>query len=75
MSTTSRAVRGSLGILQIRRLENADDTGIYALVRRFCQTVITSVCFRARLGCLEAPDAKDGGRSGRERQQQCHAVQ
>jgi hypothetical protein len=45
MSTTSRAVRGSLGILQIRRLENADDTGIYALVRRFCQTVITSCLF------------------------------
>ena len=25
--------------------------------------------------CLETPDAKDGGRSGRVRQQQCHAVQ
>jgi hypothetical protein len=26
-----------------------------------------------RLGCPETPDAKDGGRSGRKREQQCHA--
>ena len=59
----------------MRCTSRREEVEVFPLLPRRQPSRPTRLCASQEvLGCREAPDAKDGGRSGRERQQQCHAV-